>query len=217
MLFRSNHISDPLSGDASKIDGRTALEEYRYNYQNIFEWNIHTNVILQPNDGVFIRPWMFHSLNDGLVQYFRLVADNKFRILVIGLSSSSRKEVAKTISQLIPNSKLLVSKEIREHVKDIDYSHSGLMRHADRMLDLARENVYDTVIIDMFCPLEEMRDHINPDIIIWVNDQKQVVSEDINIKNNIFQTPKKYHLKLNDCEFNYDEILETIYCKKSVY
>lgn len=210
-----NHISDSSKGEVSDIDSSNALQGYNYNYRNIFEWNIHTNVMLQPNDGVFIRPWMFHSLNDGLVQYFRLVADNKFRILVTGPSNTSRKEVAKTIAQLIPNSKLLVSKNIREDAKDIDFSHSGLMRQADRMLDLARECVYDTVIIDMVCPLEEMREFLNPDVIIWVNDYQQVENDEINRIISTFDPPKKYHLKINEKIINYDEVLETIYCKKT--
>ncbi len=51
---------------------KTALDEYHFNYQNFLEWDYHTNLILQPNEGVFFRPWLFHSLEEGLVQVYRL-------------------------------------------------------------------------------------------------------------------------------------------------
>lgn len=51
---------------------KTALDEYRFNYQNFMEWDYHTNLILQPNEGVIFRPWLFHSLEEGLVQVYRL-------------------------------------------------------------------------------------------------------------------------------------------------
>jgi hypothetical protein len=55
------------------INARSALDEYRWNYQNLFEWDIYTNILLEPNQGVIFRPWLFHSIENGLVQYYRLV------------------------------------------------------------------------------------------------------------------------------------------------
>ena len=51
---------------------KTALEGYKFNYRNLFEWDYNTNILLKPNQGVFFRPWLFHSVEDGLVQYYRL-------------------------------------------------------------------------------------------------------------------------------------------------
>lgn len=51
---------------------KTALDGYHFNYQNFMEWDYHTNLILQPNEGVIFRPWLFHSLEEGLVQVYRL-------------------------------------------------------------------------------------------------------------------------------------------------
>jgi len=39
----------------------------------LFEWDIYTNILLEPNQGVIFRPWLFHSIENGLVQYYRLV------------------------------------------------------------------------------------------------------------------------------------------------
>lgn len=51
---------------------KTALDGYNFNYQNLFEWDYDVNIILKPNQGVFFRPWLFHSIQDGLVQYYRI-------------------------------------------------------------------------------------------------------------------------------------------------
>lgn len=50
----------------------TALDGYKYQYRNLFEWNLTTAHILQPGQGVLFRPWLFHSFDTGLIQLFRL-------------------------------------------------------------------------------------------------------------------------------------------------
>lgn len=49
-----------------------ALQGYKYNYRNLFEWEHKINYQLDPGQGVLFRPWLFHSFNDGLIQIFRL-------------------------------------------------------------------------------------------------------------------------------------------------
>lgn len=53
---------------------KSALENYTFNYNNLFEWDYYTNILLEPNEGVIFRPWLFHSLtHERLVQIYRLV------------------------------------------------------------------------------------------------------------------------------------------------
>lgn len=56
-----------------KVDARSALDGYKWNYLNMFEWDYYANILLDQNQGVIFRPWLFHSIEDGLVQYYRLV------------------------------------------------------------------------------------------------------------------------------------------------
>lgn len=49
-----------------------ALEKYDFNYRNLFEWDLTCNYILKPGQGIFFRPWMFHSFDSGLIQIFKL-------------------------------------------------------------------------------------------------------------------------------------------------
>lgn len=51
----------------------TALDGYKdFSYRNLFEWDLMVNYILKPGQGVFFRPWLFHSFDQGLIQTFRL-------------------------------------------------------------------------------------------------------------------------------------------------
>jgi hypothetical protein len=49
-----------------------ALGGYKYNYRNLFEWDLKVNYVLDPGQGVLFRPWLFHSFDTGLIQLFRL-------------------------------------------------------------------------------------------------------------------------------------------------
>lgn len=199
------------NGEYREFDAKTALDGWNFNYRNMFEWDYHTNILLEPNQGIFIRPWVFHSLEDGLVQYYRLITDKKFRILVMGLPGSCRENLSKKIQEVIPNSTILKSREIRIQQQDIDFSDDGRMRHIYRMLTMARESKSDAVIIDMVCPLPEMREILNPDIIIWADDIKQCEIEEVN---NSFIPPKLYDIRLKELPSNMEEIIEKINSKR---
>ncbi|CAB4124385.1 hypothetical protein UFOVP49_223 [uncultured Caudovirales phage] len=51
---------------------KTALDDYKFNYRNLFEWDYTVNYYLDPGQGVFFRPWLFHSFDGGLIETFRL-------------------------------------------------------------------------------------------------------------------------------------------------
>jgi len=67
------HVADIRYNDYDKVDSRNVLEGADFNYKNWFEWDIVSNIILECNQGVFIRPWVFHSLQDSTVQYYRIL------------------------------------------------------------------------------------------------------------------------------------------------
>jgi hypothetical protein len=50
----------------------TALDGYEFKYRNLFEWNLKVNHILDPGQGIFFRPWLFHSFDKGLIQMFKV-------------------------------------------------------------------------------------------------------------------------------------------------
>ena len=66
-----------------KSGAKTALQDYRFNYRNLFEWDLKINYLLDPGQGVFFRPWLFHSFDNGLIQVFKvkeLSQDTKYQV-----------------------------------------------------------------------------------------------------------------------------------------
>lgn len=68
------HVSDiRYTDEYDKTDSRNVFDGYQFDYNNLFEWDVTHNMILECNQGVFIRPWVFHSLGEGTVQYYRII------------------------------------------------------------------------------------------------------------------------------------------------
>lgn len=67
------HVKDARYNEYDAVDSRNVLEGYQFNYRNLFEWDVVSNIVLEANQGVFIRPWVFHSLQDSVVQYYRIL------------------------------------------------------------------------------------------------------------------------------------------------
>jgi hypothetical protein len=68
-----HHVKDVRFNDYNQVDAKTVLDGYQFNYRNLFEWDVTTNVRMEANQGVFFRPWVFHSFEHGVVQYYRLI------------------------------------------------------------------------------------------------------------------------------------------------
>ena len=201
-----HHLANYGKGAYGEIDAKTALDGWQFNYRNLFEWDLNTNILLEPNQGVFFRPWVFHSLQDGLVQYYRLITDKKFRVLIMGAHGTSRSIVAEQVAATLPGSKLVSSKKTREEFKDVDYSDAGKDRHAHRMLNICRTAAEDCVIVDMACTTQSQREVLNPDIIVWVDDAQ--ASTD-------FEKPMQYDLKYTAItDSSVTDIIERINTKR---
>lgn len=56
-----------------KSGAKDARYGHMFNYKNPFEWgDAITNIELKRNQGLFFRPWLFHSLDKGIIQYIRV-------------------------------------------------------------------------------------------------------------------------------------------------
>jgi len=200
-------------GEIGVTDSRHAMDGVdSYNFHNIFEWRIHTNILLEQNQCLFIRPWVFHSLQDGVIQYYRLVSDKKFRVLVMGLPGSARSEIARKLAERFENAEVLKSMEQRVQAKDVDFSEDGQLRHCYRMLNLARRSTSGAVVLDMTCPLPKMREILNADIVVWASDKYQCEYEDLN---KMFVNPVLYDVECSDAsEASIDQIIKRIISKR---
>lgn len=192
------------------IDAKSALDGWNHNYRNLFEWELHTNVLLEANQGVFIRPWVFHSLDSNLVQYYRLFTDRHFRILIVG-DGANRKEFSQELAKQLEGSQILDSWDTRKTHKDIDFTEPGLLRNTHRILTIARNGAVKTqaTIIDMRAPLKAQRDIINADVLIWVD------STNSEHKQLDFEIPTFYDARITDINIEQiNRVVEIINTKR---
>jgi len=54
---------------------RSALDGHQYNYRNFLDWDYTTNILLEQNQCIFFRPWLFHSFSSGIIQMYRIEDD----------------------------------------------------------------------------------------------------------------------------------------------
>lgn len=181
---------------------KTALDGYKFNYQNMFEWDYHTNILLEPNQGLFYRPWVFHSFDGGLLYHNTLKSIDTFtikkKILVMGLPGSGKTTLASALSKEL-NASYFNADEVRKMYNDWDFSDEGRMRQAERMRNLTHLSQTDYNIVDFVCPRISTRDTVNADFIIWMNTIESGRYEDTN---KIFEKPTNANIEITN--FNYD-------------
>ena len=114
------------------------------------------------------------------------------RLLVMGLPGCGKTKFSISITAECFRKGILVTwlnaDAIREQYNDWDFSYEGRIRQARRMRELAdEENSYGRIAIcDLVCPLVEMRDIIDADIVVWMNTKQTSEYEDTN---KLFEPP----------------------------
>jgi adenylylsulfate kinase len=106
------------------------------------------------------------------------------RVLVYGISGAGKTSYTKEINEIL-HYDVITGEELRRELNDWDFSYEGLIRQTNRIKKLvdARKNV----IIDMMAPLQEMRDILKPDYLIWMDAIQQSIYPEIDA---IFEKPE---------------------------
>lgn len=91
-------------------------------------------------------------------------------ILIVGLAKSGKTTMALKLLKKLQGKKVqhLNADAVRQKFNDWDFTPGGRLRQAQRMFSLV-DRTYDMTVIDMIAPLQEMRDIIQPDFIIWMD------------------------------------------------
>jgi adenylylsulfate kinase-like enzyme len=113
----------------------------------------------------------------------------------MGLSGNGKTTFYNNIKETLKNHLYLNADEIRKSYSDWDFSISGRIRQAHRMKSLSEKSEESLIVIDMICPLKEMRSIIKPDIIFFINRKDSSKYPDTDI---IFEMPSK-----DECETFY--------------
>jgi adenylylsulfate kinase-like enzyme len=116
-------------------------------------------------------------------------------VLIMGLSGNGKTTFYNNIKETLKDHLYLNADEIRKSYSDWDFSISGRIRQAHRMKNLSEKTEESLIVIDMICPLKEMRSIIKPDIIFFINRKDSSKYPDTDI---IFEIPSK-----DECETFY--------------
>jgi adenylylsulfate kinase-like enzyme len=116
-------------------------------------------------------------------------------VLIMGLSGNGKTTFYNNIKLLLKDHLYLNADEIRKIYDDWDFSISGRIRQAQRMKSLSEKTDKALIIIDMICPLKEMRSILKPDVIFFINRKDSSKYPDTD---SIFEKPSK-----DECETFY--------------
>ena len=127
------------------------------------------------------------------------------KILVMGLPGSGKSTLSHKIYNSVSKSVWLNADKVRSTYNDWDFSYEGRIRQATRMKALCIDST--NYIIDMVCPLPEMRKILNPDFIIWMDTIREGRYDDTN---NIFVHPETYNIRISFFNYNINQIISEI-------
>jgi hypothetical protein len=123
----------------------------------------------------------------------------KYKILIMGLPGSGKTTLAEELEQQLINLGETVhwynADRVRELFSDWDFSPEGRIRQAERMNKLAELSVEDYIIMDFVAPLEQMRDIVAADYVVWVDTIPLGRFEDTN---KMFVPPLVYDLRVTE-------------------
>lgn len=120
------------------------------------------------------------------------------KILVCGLPGSGKTTLSMHLRPMF-NAIHLNADEVRKQADDWDFSDEGRKRQANRMRDLANDQVKQNrvVIADFICPTEQLRKDFDADYVIYMDTIKEGRFEDTN---KMFEAPSNYDFKVNHKE-----------------
>ena len=112
------------------------------------------------------------------------------RVLIFGLSGSGKTTLSKELAYhfLIPHYN---ADTIRELCNDWDFSEPARYRSAHRM------SKFEFGILDFICPLEELRELINPTFSIWMDTIDKCEYDDTN---KMFEKPNNFNIRITNHE-----------------
>ena len=133
------------------------------------------------------------------------------RILIMGLPGAGKTTLAEKLRNLLEaNDKKVIwlnADRVRREYDDWDFSQEGRIRQSQRMRDLADASDKKYVLADFVAPLVEMREIFQADFTIWMD---TIVQGRFADTNSVFDQPLKFDLRIQDFNYNIDEICQFV-------
>lgn len=114
----------------------------------------------------------------------------------MGLSGSGKSNFCAELRTFLRPHLYLNADSVRKESNDWDFSREGRIRQAQRMKSLIENSNESLFLVDMICPLKEMREIICADTIFFMNRRWVVRYQDTDA---VFEVPTR-----SECEFFYE-------------
>jgi hypothetical protein len=187
----------------------SALQNYNFNYNNLFEWEYQTQILMEPGQGLFYRPWMFHAFSEPtIIQSFDITENPtplSNTILVMGEKGSGKTTFSKKLADRL-KATYIHGETINEMFNDTDTSIEGENRQAERLKKLAVLAPTEFTVIDFKCERLSSRDYLSPNFVVWMNT--------VEIKSDTFEIPKRANVVYDSFDINMDKFIDKMMEKK---
>ena len=132
----------------------------------------------------------------------------RMKILIMGLPNSGKTTLANKLALKL-DAVWFNADIIREQCKFHTFSAESREIQAKRMRTYAEFEIAlgKIVICDFICPTIKTRELFDADFIIWMNTISKGEYEDTNL---LFQKPENYDLKIDDFDYDLNEISKLI-------
>lgn len=136
------------------------------------------------------------------------------KILIMGLSTSGKTTLARSLFNLLKDNKLSVewfnADVTRKRYDDWDFSEEGRVRQCERMILMCDNSTAQYIICDFIAPLKIIRDKFQPGYLIWVDTITESRYKDTDA---IFEPPSSFNLRVitKDSEYWAREIYKELY------
>lgn len=185
---------------------KSALEGTNFNYRNMFEWEYQTQIMMEPGQGLFYRPWMFHSFGAySIIQTFNIQETPKAiskTILVMGSKGSGKTIFAEKLSDKL-KATYINSDSLKNIFKDSYDELEGENVQAERLKHMAILSETEYTVIDFKCERNSSRDYLSPDLIIWLNTVEK--------NSDIFEEPTKNTIVIKSLDYDIDKFAMQIF------
>lgn len=129
------------------------------------------------------------------------------KILIIGLSGAGKSTLAKKLHETPTfNSFFTINgDDVRTAYNDWDFSINGRIRQSIRIGYMSEK--MQNVIIDFIAPLEEQRQRINYDVLIWMNTKQSSIFPDTDA---VFEPPVNPDIIITELDYDINDIITKI-------
>jgi len=184
-----------------KSGAKSALDGTQFNYSNMFEWEYQSNILMEPGQGLFYRPWTFHAFDSyAIIQSFDIIETPKAvskTILVMGSKGSGKTTFAKQLATQL-NASYLNEETFNQSYNVLNDSIESEVKQAERFNRLVVLADTKYTVVDFKCERQMSRDLLAPDFVIWFDTVDRPI---------VLEEPKRANVVMKSLNYDINEFV----------